>query len=63
MYYINGSFSYTPDSNYVGPDSFTYCFSDGYAVSNVAEVTFDVRTPGLPEFLWLSVEVDDSGAK
>ncbi len=32
----NGSFTYTPTSGYLGPDSFTYTAGDGYASSNPA---------------------------
>jgi VCBS repeat-containing protein len=39
----NGSFSYTPDANYNGPDSFTYKASDGTADSNAATVSITVR--------------------
>ncbi|MEJ2559487.1 MAG: Ig-like domain-containing protein, partial [Anaerolineae bacterium] len=35
----NGSFSYTPDLNFNGTDSFTYVANDGQADSNVATVT------------------------
>ena len=38
----NGSFSYTPNPNYSGPDSFTYQVSDGSLTSNVATVTIQV---------------------
>jgi VCBS repeat-containing protein len=34
----NGSFTYTPDANYYGADSFTYRANDGAAGSNVATV-------------------------
>jgi len=36
----DGSFSYTPDSGYTGPDSFTYYATDGSASSNPVTVTF-----------------------
>jgi uncharacterized repeat protein (TIGR01451 family) len=39
----NGSFSYTPVANYVGPDSFTYRANDGEKNSNVATVTIAVN--------------------
>src|SRR5262249_4375957 len=39
----NGSFSYTPDANYNGPDSFTYKASDGTLQSNVATVNLTVN--------------------
>jgi len=34
----DGSYTYTPDPNYAGPDSFTYRAGDGTAESNVATV-------------------------
>ena len=38
----DGSFSYTPASNYNGPDSFTYKADDGSATSGVATVSISV---------------------
>ncbi|MFE2324251.1 FG-GAP-like repeat-containing protein [Streptomyces sp. NPDC059385] len=38
----DGSFSYQPDSAYVGSDSFTYKASDGTVDTNVATVTINV---------------------
>jgi VCBS repeat-containing protein len=38
----DGSVSYTPATNYNGPDSFTYKANDGTADSNVATVTINV---------------------
>ena len=38
----DGSFTYTPESNYNGPDSFTYKVNDGTADSNVATVNIGV---------------------
>ena len=38
----NGSFTYTPDAGYDGPDSFTYRASDGSLDSNEATVTITV---------------------
>ncbi|MCU1694689.1 MAG: hypothetical protein JWR34_752, partial [Mycobacterium sp.] len=35
----DGSFTYTPQANYSGADSFTYTASDGTATSNLATVT------------------------
>ncbi|NQT38245.1 MAG: tandem-95 repeat protein, partial [Planctomycetes bacterium] len=37
-----GSFVYLPDSNYVGPDSFTYTSNDGLENSELATVTLEV---------------------
>ncbi|MCH4824206.1 Ig-like domain-containing protein [Gramella lutea] len=38
----DGSFTYTPDPNYTGPDSFTYVASDGELNSNVVTVNITV---------------------
>ena len=38
----NGGFTYTPNANFNGTDSFTYTASDGTAASNVATVTITV---------------------
>ncbi len=38
----DGSFNYTPNADYCGPDSFTYHVNDGTADSNIATVTIDV---------------------
>jgi len=40
---FDGSFDYTPDSNYNGPDSFTYKANDGTADSGVATVNITVN--------------------
>jgi Big-like domain-containing protein len=39
----NGSFTYTPNTNFNGADAFTYKATDGTAQSNVATVTIVVR--------------------
>jgi hypothetical protein len=41
----DGSFTYTPNAGYVGPDTFTYQASDGDLLSNVATVTITVPAP------------------
>ena len=38
----NGSYSYTPDANYAGADSFTFRTNDGSANSNIATITLSV---------------------
>jgi VCBS repeat-containing protein len=38
----NGSFTYTPSNNYVGPDSFTYRANDGVSNSAVATVNLNI---------------------
>lgn len=39
----DGSFTYTPDDNFTGPDSFTYSVNDGSSESNEATVTIVVE--------------------
>ncbi len=41
----DGSFGYTPATDYTGPDSFTYRATDGVSTSSVATVTFTVVAP------------------
>jgi VCBS repeat-containing protein len=41
--HANGSFTYTPDPDYFGPDSFTYRASDGALLSNIATVNIMVN--------------------
>jgi hypothetical protein len=38
----DGTFTYTPNTHYVGPDSFTYAWLDGLTTGNTATVTIDV---------------------
>lgn len=40
----DGSFTYTPNSGFIGSDSFTYMANDGISNSNTATVTIDVGT-------------------
>jgi ELWxxDGT repeat protein/VCBS repeat-containing protein len=40
-----GSFTYTPNANFVGTDTFTYRATDGIANSNLATVTIAVTAP------------------
>lgn len=39
----DGSFSYTPDSNYNGTDTFSYRASDGFTTGNIATVTLTIN--------------------
>src|SRR5690606_10203396 len=41
----DGSFSYIPDSGYVGSDLFTYTVSDGNGDTDVATVSIEVMPP------------------
>jgi len=41
----DGSFTYTPDRRYLGPDSFTYRVNDGIANSSTRTVTLTVDPP------------------
>ena len=53
----DGSFTYDPDDDYRGPDSFTYKANDGAADSNVVTVTIDVN--GVPAAMADSYQTDE----
>jgi hypothetical protein len=38
-----GAFTYTPDTNYYGADSFTYKVNDGFAQSETKTITFNIQ--------------------
>lgn len=40
----DGSFSYTPDTNYNGIDTFSYRASDGFTTGNIATVTLTINS-------------------
>ncbi len=44
----DGSFSYTPNTGFIGSDSFTYLANDGIVDSNTATVTINVAEVNLP---------------
>ncbi|MCA9249009.1 MAG: cadherin-like domain-containing protein, partial [Planctomycetales bacterium] len=44
----DGSFDYTPNTGFVGTDSFTYVANDGALDSNTATVTITVSEPAFP---------------
>ncbi|KYK22881.1 hypothetical protein AYK21_03500 [Thermoplasmatales archaeon SG8-52-2] len=44
----NGGFSYTPNNNYVGTDTFTYKANDGSSDSNIATVTITINSVNDP---------------
>ena len=48
----SGSFTYDPDSGFVGTDSFTYKATDTKADSNVATVTISVTDNQIPTVSW-----------
>jgi hypothetical protein len=41
-FHPDGTFTYIPNTHYVGPDSFTYTWSDGVGISNRGTVTIGV---------------------
>ena len=58
----DGSFTYLPDLNFHGVDSFTYRASDGVLVSDVATVTITVNpVPDAPVALEDAYEVAENG--
>ncbi|MCP4543981.1 MAG: tandem-95 repeat protein [Chloroflexi bacterium] len=58
----DGSFVYTPTSNFRGPDTFTYYASDSYTDSNVVTVTIYVYLPTEAN-LEVSKDVNDATPK
>ena len=44
----DGSYTYTPDAGYAGPDSFTYTVTDADAQTATGTVTIHVGTPAAP---------------
>jgi large repetitive protein len=57
----DGGFTYTPDTDYVGPDSFTYHANDGNLASNVATVSLVVNAPAIGPFTNGSFEAGTTG--
>ncbi len=55
----DGSFTFTPATNFSGSDSFTYCAFDGSDPSNVATVTIDIAANHVPEADPQSVSLDE----
>ena len=51
----DGSFTYTPDANYVGTDSFDYEISDGNGNSSTATVMIEITDPNIAP-----IAVDDN---
>ena len=45
LFYVDGSFTYTPDPGFHGTDTFTYKADDGRKNSAVTTVTIDVNSP------------------
>ncbi len=39
----DGTYTYTPDANYFGPDSFEFIANDGHGDSNVGTITLDIN--------------------
>lgn len=49
---VDGSFTYTPDADFSGSDSFTYRASDGTLISNLAAVSITVNPSGSSFTIW-----------
>ncbi len=62
----DGSFSYMPNANYNGPDSFTYFANDGTVNSNSATVTINVASdndaPVITEGATIGVTMSEDGS-
>jgi hypothetical protein len=52
-FHSDGSFTYTPNPNYFGTDSFTYYASDGEDISNIAVV--EITLSAVDEKIYLPV--------
>jgi uncharacterized repeat protein (TIGR01451 family) len=52
---VNGSFTYTPDTDYVGSDSFTYQANDGTTSGNIATVTISILAEAPRFYIYLPV--------
>ncbi len=65
IFNANGTFTYTPDANYNGSDSFTYKANDGTANSNIATVNLTVTAVNdapTTSVVTLAAIGEDSGA-
>ena len=51
----NGSFTYTPDTDYVGSDSFTYQANDGTTSGNIATVTISILAEAPKTYIYLPI--------
>ena len=61
-YNNNGTFTYTPNSGYIGPDSFTYTIKDGDGDASTATVTLgSINTNSLPTAGQQSFSIDEDG--
>ena len=58
----NGSFAYTPATDYTGSDSFTYTANDGSLDSNVATVDLTVNVPGAEVVMVGAGDIADGSA-
>jgi VCBS repeat-containing protein len=54
----DGTFGYTPDTHYIGPDSFTYTWSDGMGSSDAGTISIDVGAYAEDELCALTIETD-----
>ena len=61
VFNANGTFSYMPDANFTGSDSFTYQANDGTSDSNVATVSIDVALADLQVFVSSVSVVEGTG--
>jgi hypothetical protein len=57
----DGSFTYTPNTNFTGPDTFTYHANDGVDDSNIATVTITVNPIPIPDDTFTVIVSDTSG--
>jgi len=59
----SSSVTYSPSTNYFGPDSFTYKVNDGAADSNIATVTISIRSASPPPPILSSIAITTPATK
>ncbi len=57
-----GTFTYTPELNYIGPDAFTFKATDGIEFSNVATFKLEVKAVNAPQSINGSAKPDEDVA-
>jgi len=62
-FFADGSFTYTPDQDFTGTDSFSYFANDGLADSNEATVTITINTAGTMHVASIDLSLKTKGPR